>query len=187
MAGLLFSQNKLKVQVKYLGNWQKWPKLPASIRDLCIEAYNKASYEFSLKYLRIVKKSVSTGTPPPGAYWPPMALSTLQRYSKEYPEHKLYNLTGFLYKNINIWKYKSYTRVGVQSKRRHPKIDGQKSTLTMVELCNLLERGGNNIPARPLWKPSYRAAGGDPMVKKMVLKVLSMKLKAAGIPFKIRY
>ena len=44
------------------------------------------------------------------------------------------------------------------------------SGLTLNQLAIILEYGNENIPARPLWRPSLKSAGGPKELRNILMK-----------------
>lgn len=138
-------------------------------------AYLGAATEFGNKLLKIIKRCIMTGKPPPnqGVSWPPHSEWTKKRFG----EHPLLNLTGQYYREVQLMKSK-YGRVMVGvpkviKERMVSKKNGgvtADSTRTLNQIAYILEVGTANIPPRPLWKPAYQAAGGPKEIRNLMVK-----------------
>lgn len=150
------------------------------------KAYLDASTEFAEKIKRIVKRCISTSTPPSGSgvSWPPHSMFTIKKYGP----HKLFYLTGQYYRSIRVSKNKNGTVfVGVPNvlkQRKQGKIQEGESgggdsfgTRTLNQVAYILEVGTSNIPPRPLWKLAYQAAGANKGYKKLLVKHIRSQIR----------
>lgn len=145
-------------------------------------AYIGAATEFGNKLLKIVKKCIMTGKPPPnqGVSWPPHSEWTKKRFG----EHPLLNLTGQYYREVQLMKSK-YGRVMVGvpkviKERMVSKSNGgvtADSTRTLNQIAYILEVGTANIPPRPLWKPAYQSAGGPKEIRNLMVKHIRREIR----------
>lgn len=145
-------------------------------------AYNNAATEFGNKLLKIVKKCIMTGKPPPnqGVSWPPHSEWTKKRFG----EHPLLNLTGQYYREVQLMRSK-YGRVMVGvpkviKERMVSKSNGgvtADSTRTLNQIAYILEVGTANIPPRPLWKPAYQSAGGPKEIRNLMVKHIRREIR----------
>lgn len=145
-------------------------------------AYNNAATEFGNKLLKIVKKCIMTGKPPPnqGVSWPPHSEWTKKRFG----EHPLLNLTGQYYREVKILRTKKgRVMVGVPKvlkERPSSKSQGGTSTnsiRTLNQIAYILEVGTSNIPPRPLWRPAYQAAGGPKEIRNLMVKHIRKEIR----------
>lgn len=145
-------------------------------------AYINAATEFGNKLLKIVKKCIMTGKPPPnqGVSWPPHSEWTKKRFG----EHPLLNLTGQYYREVQLMKSKyGKVMVGVPKvikERMVSKSNGgvtANSTRTLNQIAYILEVGTANIPPRPLWKPAYQSAGGPKEIRNLMVKHIRREIR----------
>lgn len=145
-------------------------------------AYENGAKEFGNKLLKIVKKCIMTGKPPPnqGVSWPPHSEWTKKRFG----EHPLLNLTGQYYREVQLMKSKyGKVMVGVPKvikERMVSKSNGgvtADSTRTLNQIAYILEVGTANIPPRPLWKPAYQAAGGPKEIRNLMVKHIRREIR----------
>lgn len=118
--------------------------------------------KFANKLHRIIKRCLKTGTPPKGVSWPPHSEFTV----KSLGAHKLLNLTGFYMRSIKVMDKGGTIAVGLPRGLKRPNNIKGSSTLTMKQIAQILEYGGNKVPARPLWRPAYNQVGGPAQLKK---------------------
>ena len=148
-------------------------------------AYRKGTINFGKMLARYVRKCIITNTPPPGVSWPPHS----EDYLKRYDVKGFWYLSGQMLKSIRVREYNGERfYVGpdpgeaaiapVNKKgRSHP------SHLTLIQLAKILETGSytvhNDIPPRPLFRPSFKAVGGAERLKKYIVANLRLEIKKA--------
>lgn len=171
------SPQNISIEVKLEGEWQRVEAAIGKLSPDILKGYEIATNKYANKLLRIIKRAVLSGTPPPGGgvNWPPLSPDTIKRYG----DHPIYNLTGTFSKAIGFFHYKSRTYVGLPLARGRSSSGG----LTLNQLAKLLEFGGTHIPPRPLWGPSFKAAGGIDELRRNILTEIRRKL---GSSFGIR-
>lgn len=175
----------LHIEIKSHGDWQRVIYGVSNLSKDIENGYNKSVEVFSSQLLRIIRRSMASGTPPPnsGVTWEPLSPATIKRWG----DHPIYYLTGLYYRSIGLFRYKSRTLVGLPiGHKRSP-----KGNLTMNQLAKILEFGTEDerIPARPLWAPSLKSVGGTRKLKKMILANIRSNLgKSFGIkPNQVRW
>lgn len=172
-------------QIKLEGDWVKaieiWDKLGPSV----LSGYYSGSGKFSRAVLKIVKRVIRDGNPPPGAYWEPLSPNTLKRWG----EHDIYYLTGLYYRSVGFFRYKNKTIVGLPLNSRARSSSGG---VALSVLARILEYGtggigggksNGTIPPRPLWNPAFKAAGGLEKLNKEIIRAIRQSLYNG---FKIR-
>lgn len=166
----------LSFQIKLEGNWEQSVNLVNSLGKDIEHGYNLAIDKFSKDLLRIVKKSITLGIPPPGGgvVWEPLSPKTIKRYG----QHPIYNLTGLYARTIGLYRYKSRVLVGLPSGIRR----SSQKRLTLNQLAKILEFGSSSgIPPRPVWAPSLKAVGGIDKLKKSILTSIRKELSKHGV------
>lgn len=167
----------ISLEVKLEGDWQRVEAAIGKLSPDILKGYEIATNKYANKLLKIIKRAVLSGTPPPnsGVNWPPLAPTTIKRYGA----HPIYNLTSYFGRTIGLFQYKHRTYVGL------PLGKGKSSSggLTLNQLAKLLEFGGEHIPPRPLWAPSFKSAGGTDELRRNILTEIRRKL---GSSFGIR-
>lgn len=159
----------------------KAQRLIKSCPDILKAAYINGSMEFLGKLKILVQKCIRSGTPPKGAHWPPLS----RRYVKEQGAHPIYLLTGQYYRSIQLIRGKGgKMALGLPSnvtKANPPKRSKGRIRPTLVAVARMLENGGGNLPARPLWRPSYRqlAGAGDRLLTKIMVNHIRKQIKIA--------
>lgn len=165
------------IELHITGEWEKAINLTDNISNSIRKGYDKGSSVFSTLVLNKVRRAIISGRPPSGGgvYWPPLSESYMKRWSKKYPGHSIYNLTGTYLRSLGIHKYKSRTIIGLPYKH---KPGNSRSSLTLIQVAIILEYGSRDgtIPGRPLWKPSLRSAGGTNKLKKEIIHGIRSQL-----------
>lgn len=144
--------------------------------------YELGTRKFGNQLLRIVRRSLNNGLPPPGSKvsWPPHATATLKKYTlKKYGAHTLLNLTGQYARSVTMVTQKDRTFVGLPPGLRKITYSGRTSRKTLNQIAIMLEYGSRdgNLPPRPLWKPAFEAAGGNVVLEKEIRNQLRKELR----------
>lgn len=147
--------------------------------------YELGTRKFGNQLLRIVRRSLNKGLPPPGSKvsWPPHATATLKKYGahtfKKYGAHTLLNLTGQYARSVTMVTQKDRTFVGLPPGLRKITYSGRTSRKTLNQIAIMLEYGSRdgNLPPRPLWQPAFEAAGGNKVLEKEIRNQLRKELR----------
>lgn len=150
--------------------------------------YELGTRKFGNQLLRIVRRSLNKGLPPPGSKvsWPPHATATLKKYAtlkkstlKKHGAHTLLNLTGQYARSVTMVTQKDRTFVGLPPGLRKITYSGRTSRKTLNQIAIMLEYGSRdgNLPPRPLWKPAFEAAGGNVVLEKEIRNQLRKELR----------
>lgn len=146
--------------------------------------YELGTRKFGNQLLRIVRRSLNKGLPPPGSKvsWPPHATATLKKYTailKKYRAYTLLNLTGQYARSVTMVTQKDRTFVGLPPGLRKITYSGRTSRKTLNQIAIMLEYGSRdgNLPPRPLWKPAFEAAGGNVVLEKEIRNQLRKELR----------
>lgn len=159
------------IELHITGDWVKVMDLTDNIGKTILKGYNKGSDKVSRLILNIVRRSLQSGRPPSGTHWPPLSQVYNDKLDKKYPGHKIYNVTGLYSRSVGVYKYKNRTIIGLPY---NTKPSNSKSNISLIEVAIILEYGNkhtsiSSIPARPLWKPSFKAVGGKNRLKKEIM------------------
>lgn len=159
------------IELHTTGDWVKVMDLTDNIGNTILKGYQKGSDKVSRLILNIVRRSLASGRPPSGTHWPPLSQVYNEKLKKKYPGHKIYNLTGLYSRSVGIYKYKNRTLIGLPY---NAKPSNPRSKISLIEVAIILEFGNrqssiSSIPARPLWKPSLKAIGGNNRLKKEIM------------------
>ena len=124
--------------------------------------------------------------------WQKLADSTLSRKEKKnskYPTSIL-RMTGLYYRSITQWTDSSTGAkfLGVKPRTYYPK-EGA-SGLTVLQVANIHEAGSEsrNIPARPLWRPTFKQFGGTARIKGyMIWHIRNQIMLHCGVKARITF
>lgn len=173
--------NSIQIEIKLNGKWSGLDKLSYSLKPAIQKGYEVAVSRFANSLLKVVRRSLTTGTPPQraGVVWSGLSKYTIDRYG----DHPIMNLTGMYARSIGIHEYKSRTLVGLPINKR-----SSQGGITLNQLAILLEYGTKNlgepgsIPARPLWNPALTSVGGVSGLKQAIITEIRRQLfKQTGI------
>lgn len=152
-------------------------KLITRTPQIMQRGYDLGSRKFGNQLLRIVKRSLNTGVPPPGSgvSWPPHSVATLKKYGS----HTLLNLTGQYARSVTIVNRKDRTFVGLPPGLKKTTYFGKTSRKTLNQIAIMLEYGSRdgNLPPRELWGPAYKAAGGADDLQKSIRNEVRKELR----------
>lgn len=171
MSGLGFGFRKL-------GRWNKalllTRKLPASVTV----GYVAGQRSIMGKFLRIVTGHLKRQDLP----WED--LDYHYRRSKTQNNDKILIHTGLYLRSITMIQKNNAVYVGVKKGIPHRNKKAGFNTQVHV-VAAMHEHGGKvwgkaNLPARPLWRPSYEELGGDAAIQKAVLQGVRASLTANG-------
>ena len=168
-------------------NIEKVRKLIAAMPEIETRAYQKACTNFGKMLAKYVRRCIMFNTPPEGVSWPPHSPDYLKKYNVQ----GFWYLSGQMLKSIRLRQYQGSYYVGPNpgEKAADPvNIYGRSRTskLTLVQLARILEGGTeghsnskfhNDIPARPLFRPSFKAVGGTERLKKYLIANLRREVK----------
>lgn len=154
--------------------------------EIMRKAYDKGARRFGTILLQIVKTALATGNPPPGSgvSWPPLSPKTLKTYKSWGHEgaHPWY-VIGQMYRRVGVFatRQKKNVYVGFPQgvKAVHPgNIRGNlNSRFTLKKLAIILEHGAGRMPARPLFKPAFKAAGGKQRLNRFIVEELRKEFR----------
>ena len=150
-------------EVELLGDWQRVRNLtreiPLAVREGSILGKKSAARQLR----RVVRRNIRENGARIG--WKPLSSTYKKKKSRRgFPANRIYYASGSYYRAIQIWDQGNNTFVGIR-KRKYSK--SSKSRLTLGQIARVLETGSiiRNIPARPLWGPSFRQFGGNKRIK----------------------
>ena len=169
-------------------NIEKVSRLIKAMPEIETVAYQKACTNFGKMLAKYVRRCIMSNTPPSGVSWPPHS----EDYLKKYNVKGFWYLSGQMLRSIRLRQYQGGYYVGPNpnEKARDPVNRygrSRTSKLTLVQLARLLEGGTfagagsskytNDIPARPLFRPSFKAVGGTERLKKYLITNLRREVK----------
>lgn len=149
-------------------------ELLRKVPDIMRKGYSIGSRNFGNKLRNMVRKCLSTGSPPPGSgvSWPPHSVSTI----KQLGEHTLLNWTGQYQRSVQIVETKRRVYVGLPITTKIRK-SGKSSGKTLNQVAIMLEYGTEHIPPRALWNPAFRVLGGKDALKKEIRNQLRKEIR----------
>lgn len=155
--------------------------------EIMRKAYEKGSRRFAKILLDIVKRSLATGNPPPGSgvSWPPLSEKTKKAYkSWGFENTHLWYVIGNMYRRVGIFATRGNKTIYVgfpQGVRAtHPNKNAQRNLNTrptLQALAKLLEKGGGRVPARPLFAPAFKVAGGTSRLNRFIIEELRKEFR----------
>lgn len=173
---------KLEFQVK--GNWMEAIDLPVRVASSMRKGYDEGVKQFSRRFIEVITRAITTGTPPKGSgvKWDPLSQKTLKRYGFHHP----YLLTGLYRNNIKLFKETSRVYIGLSRTKASGGTGNGKSKYTLTQVARILEYGdtegaGSGIPPRPLWGPTFVSVGGKKRMKQYIVDAIRTRLRQKGI------
>lgn len=177
----------LDVAYMHQENIEKVKRLIQAMPDIELRAYEKGCTNFGRMLARYVRRCIMFNSPPSGVSWPPHS----NDYLKKYDVKGFWYLSGQMLKSIKLRQYQGGYYVGPSPNEKamdpvNKYGRSRTSKLTLVQLARLLEGGTeghssskfhNDIPARPLFRPSFRAVGGTERLKKYLIANLRREVK----------
>lgn len=169
-------------------NIDKVQRLIQAMPEIERAAYEKACTNFGKMLARYVRRCIMFNTPPQGVSWPPHS----DDYLKKYNVQGFWYLSGQMLRSIRLRNYQGGYYVGPNPNEKaadpvNKYGRSRTSKLTLVQLARLLEGGTfagagsslftNDIPARPLFRPSFKAVGGTERLKKYLIANLRREVK----------
>ena len=168
-------------------NIEKVEKLIEAMPEIETVAYQKACTNFGKMLAKYVRKCIMSNTPPEGVQWKPHS----DDYLKKYDVKGFWYLSGQMLQSIKLRQYQGGYYVG--PKPNEKAVDpvnkygrSRPSKLTLIQLALILEGGTegrsnskfhNDIPPRPLFRPSFEAVGGTERLKKYLIANLRREVK----------
>lgn len=162
----------LNPKVDLFGDWDKALRMFNTLPVVVNASYELGAMKVAKDIQREVKKNIRNNGPP-GVHWEPLSPAYMKFKKKRGGDtNKMWNFKGTYYKNIKIIHKRGAIYVGVPAYKRGTV--HKNSNKTLIQIANILERGShaNNIKARPLWKPTFKAYGGKPKVAKVITRTM---------------
>jgi len=170
------SNKKFHVVVKPIGDWAKLHKLVYDLDNLIHTAYNRSSKKAATKFYRMVRSNIQDG----GSKFafPKLAQSTIDRKIALGFDPSPFVFYGYYYRSVKLFKKKDQWHVGIKKGAKNPKT-GKGSNFTIAQYASVLETGSRDgkIPARPLWKETFKLFGGQKKVKAMMIASIAYELR----------
>lgn len=152
----------LTPKVELFGDWDKTHRVFAQL-PLAIKVGAELGENAALNELKkLIKQNIRTNGGSLG--WKALSSRTLKNKSgSKYPTSIL-RMTGLYYRSITITKTANGTKyLGVPSRTYYP--NKGASGPTLLQVATIHEYGSDKIPARPLWKPTFKQFGGNARIK----------------------
>lgn len=172
--------------VRKIGNWQRVHVMLATLDATVLLGFKAGQYSAAKKLKRAIRRNIRENG---GVlHWEPLSVKYME-YKEELgfdPNRMLY-MTGTYYWNITIWDNGLNYYVGVKKGIRNSFTGGN---ITVGAIANILESGSaaRNIPARPLWAPTFRMMGGKNRIKGLILWHIRNQIRMAyGVDAKITF
>lgn len=156
-----------KVEVELLGDWMRTRALINGLSSAVKAGTRAGQRSAANKLLRVIKRNIRENGGSIG--WPPLsARYEKSKLSRGGRSNNLLVMTGLYYRSIHTWNRGNNYYVGVKKRLKHP---GSKGRLTVAQIATVLEHGSESqkIPARPLWRPSFKQLGGTKTIKGLIL------------------
>lgn len=148
------------------------------------QAYDRGCLAFATRVLRIIKRAMATGMPPPGSgvSWAPLKEKTLKMYEKwgysgAHPWYVIPEMHRLVttYRNSRGDYYVGFKR---NVRATNPNSKSTSSRPTLSHLSHILEMDGDMHTGRPLWDPAFKSAGGKAKLGELVVKELRAQVRA---------
>lgn len=154
-------------EVQLIGDWRKTRAFIHMLPTLIRLGSAKGEYSAARHLRRIVRRNIRNNGASLG--WEPLSEDYKKWKGKHgYPESRIYYASGSYYNNITVWVNDGRTYVGVKKRVRS---QSSKRGLTIGQIARILEHGSisTNLPARPLWAPSFQQFGGTRRIKGFIV------------------
>ena len=151
-------------------------------------AYRDATERFGKIIIKEAKRCVNSGMPPKGVHWPPLSPKYVAAMAGD---DRIYYKTGQYEESIGVHKENMYySGSGAFARPRYfvglptgvmkvpARFKSKRRPLSLIRVAQILEQGAptRNIPARPLWKPLFDAAGGKERIKVFARNAIKRQL-----------
>ena len=182
----LYTRN-VDVNIAYRkeGDWAKANMLLNDLPYLVKKAVKEGQKKFADKYLAALHKRIANEG---GGIWAPLSKHYARFKAREGGGSDIMYWYGEYLNAIKINFTDKGITVGIDKTVRHSRLNPSRN-ITIAQYAKTLEHGSfwHNIPARPLWAPSFKDAGGKQGVLKTVTQGISQKLlKKYGIYITIK-
>jgi len=174
--------------VTRIGNWEKVKTMLATLDATVLAGFRAGQLSAAKKLKRAIRRNIRENGG--SLHWVPLSEKYME-YKEELgfdPNRMLY-MTGAYYWNITIWDNGFNYFVGVK-KGVHTRNFFTGGSITLGQIASILEHGSaaRNIPARPLWAPTFRQMGGANRIKGLILWHIRNHIRMAyGVTAKITF
>lgn len=178
--------HNLSPTVELSGDWIKAKLLLSSLPSSVKEGSENGRRAAANQLKRIVRRNIRNNGSSLG--WVPLSSSyKKKKASKGFSPDRIYYASGTYYNNIKIWEKGDRIYVGLKGR---VKSNSSPNRLTIGKIARILEYGSpsRNIPARPLWAPSFKQFGGNKRIKGyMTWHIRNVIKKSTGISPKLTF
>lgn len=157
----------LDVSMTKIGDWARTHNLVHDLDSTLKKGYERGSKKAAKKFYDSIRSSIRDGGSKFG--FKPLAQSTIDRKLKKGGSSAMFQFYHYYYRSVKMFKKKGVWFVGVQKNKKNPKTSTKGSKYTIAQYASVLENGSRNIPARPLWKMTYKEMGGLKKFRKIIL------------------
>ena len=168
----------LHINYDLIGEWTRANFMMKSFPTRVAAAVNLANREMVRKYRKQVIRHINNQGAELG--WPVSQSAKYQQFKARHTtETAPLKFFGVMVQNIKAYKHGSMGwAAGIKSDVTNPMMESIRKgrTLKPAEYAAVLEFGSDkmNIPARPLWNPSYRDIGGN----KELIRLVRLHIRA---------
>jgi len=165
---------------EFEGDWLSAKEFFKRLPETAKRAVQKGQLKFAKKYRQALIDNISNhGASLGGANWQPVSeLYATYKSSHGQSPADLWHWHGYIQRNIRVHtsRGKWGVEVGIKKGIRNPMTT---SDLEVGQYAAVLEMGSHirNIEARPLFRPTYKAIGGNRFLKECILESLSASIK----------
>lgn len=162
--------------IEKVGDWPRTQRFLREVGPVTVRGYTLGQLAFAKKMFNRVRKNIRENGGTIG--WAPLSSSYADYKSRLGKDpNNLLVLTKLYYNSITIWNKNGIYYVGVKHGIRYP--DRSNGGLTVGQVAKILEVGSiaRNLPARPLWGPSFRQLGGKQAIRKTLVWYIRRQIR----------
>lgn len=162
------------IEVILDGDWNKLKltldQLRAQILQASLEGQNSAAEKFRTLLRRNMRSAQTMG-------FAPLSPKTIDLKSKRGHDLSMFMASHTYYNSIEVIRRGNTIRVGIKPWTRNP-----YSKMTVAQIAVVLEYGSQarGIPARPLWRQTWKQFGGPSRVRSIMAWHIHKRLKLLG-------
>lgn len=160
-----------QVEMQLEGQWAETNRLVRDLPLLIAAGYERGSKKAAKKFYNEIRKNIRDGGSRFG--FVPLAPSTLLRKAKAGGDLGMFTFYHYYYRSIEMFENGGTWYVGVRKGARNPKTATKGSSYTIAQYAAVLENGSSKIPARPLWKMTFREMGGIKAFRKIIVAAIA--------------
>lgn len=176
----------IQPKVELIGDWDKVQRALVNL-PTAINVGSKLGKTAALKRLEAdIKRNIKADGGSLG--WKELSKRTLVNKKDSKHPNSILRMTGLYYRSIMIWEDNMLgtTYLGVKPRTYYPRKGA--SGPTVFEVASIMERGSDKIPARPLWRPTFKNFGGGTRIKGYIIwHVRQQILLQCGLRAKISF